>query len=119
MKPLDPRLLKYSKSSRGFLFTLIIIAVLSATATITQAFLLTKVIVSLFQRHLYFSQNIIKVGSKVKTKTKLKIKYNKINSIKIRNELLIISIILIIIVIFIFNYYYYFFDILLIIINLI
>lgn len=61
MKPLDPRLLKYSKSSRGFLFTLIIIAVLSATATITQAFLLTKVIVSLFQRHLYFSQDITQI----------------------------------------------------------
>lgn len=61
MKPLDPRLLKYSKSSRGFLFSLIIIAVLSATATITQAFLLTKIIVSLFQKHLDFSQNITQI----------------------------------------------------------
>mgnify|MGYP003348659034 CR=1 FL=1 len=61
MKPLDPRLLKYSKSSRGFLFSLVVTAVLSATATIAQAYLLTRIIVSLFQKHLDFSQNITQI----------------------------------------------------------
>ena len=57
MKPLDPRLLRYSRSSRGFLITTVAIAIVSAFATIFQALLITNLIVSFFQRHESFSSN--------------------------------------------------------------
>ena len=54
MKPLDPRLLRYSRSSRGFLTYLVALSTIGAIATITQAFLLTTLIVSFFQKHQNF-----------------------------------------------------------------
>ena len=54
MKPLDPRLLRYSRSSRGFLTYVVALSTIGAIATITQAFLLTKLIVSFFQKHQNF-----------------------------------------------------------------
>ena len=55
MKPFDPRLLRYSRSSRGFIFTLVLIAVLGAIATIGQAFLLVDLICKFFQQKRSFS----------------------------------------------------------------
>ena len=49
MKPFDPRLLRYSRSSRGFIFTIVVIAVFGATLTIAQAFLLVDLICKFFQ----------------------------------------------------------------------
>ena len=55
MKPFDPRLLRYSRSSRGFIFTLVLIAVVGAVATIGQAFLLVDLICKFFQQKRTFS----------------------------------------------------------------
>ena len=55
MKPFDPRLLRYSRSSRGFIFTLVLIAVVGALATIGQAFLLVDLICKFFQQKRTFS----------------------------------------------------------------
>ena len=55
MKPFDPRLLRYSRSSRGFIFTLVLIAVLGAVATIGQALLLVDLICKFFQQKRTFS----------------------------------------------------------------
>ena len=55
MKPFDPRLLRYSRSSRGFIFTLVLIAVLGAVATIGQALLLVDLICKFFQQKRSFS----------------------------------------------------------------
>ena len=55
MKPFDPRLLRYSRSSRGFIFTLVLIAVVGAIATIGQAFLLVDLICKFFQQKRSFS----------------------------------------------------------------
>ena len=49
MKPLDPRLLRYSRSSRGFITLSVVLATAQALATITQAYLLTAIIIGLFQ----------------------------------------------------------------------
>jgi len=49
MKPLDPRLLRYSRSSRGFLILSVILAGIGAVLSITQAYLLSKLITELFQ----------------------------------------------------------------------
>ena len=57
MKPLDPRLLRFSRSSRGFLISLVALATLGAAATITQAFLLTSLIIGFFQKHQTFSDS--------------------------------------------------------------
>ncbi len=57
MKPLDPRLLRFSRSSRGFLASLVALSTIGAVATITQAFLLTSLIVSFFQKRQTFSDN--------------------------------------------------------------
>ena len=54
MKPLDPRLLRYSRSSRGFIFILALIGVANAGLIITQAFLLVNVICKFFQQHRTF-----------------------------------------------------------------
>ena len=55
MKPFDPRLLRYSRSSRGFIFTLVLIAVIGAVATIGQALLLVDLICKFFQQKRTFS----------------------------------------------------------------
>ena len=51
MKPLDLRLLRYARSSRVYLFLTVVVAITSAVFTITQAYLLTKIIVAIFQKH--------------------------------------------------------------------
>ena len=55
MRPLDPRLLRYARSSRVYLFLTVVIALTSAVLTITQAYLLTKIIVAIFQKHADFA----------------------------------------------------------------
>ncbi len=55
MKPFDPRLLRYSRSSRGFIFAIVLIAVIGATFTIAQAFLLVDLICKFFQDNRAFS----------------------------------------------------------------
>ena len=57
MRPIDPRLLRYSRSSRGFIFTTVVLAVLSAAATIAQAWLLASVITRFFTSQQSFSEN--------------------------------------------------------------
>ena len=49
MKPFDPRLLRYSRSSRGFLILSVAIAATGAALSITQAYLLANLITELFQ----------------------------------------------------------------------
>ena len=49
MKPFDPRLLRYSRSSRGFLILSVFLAACGAALSILQAFLLTEIITELFQ----------------------------------------------------------------------
>lgn len=49
MKLIDPRLLRASRSGRGFIFLVITVALLTTVTTIAQAFLLTKVIVDAFE----------------------------------------------------------------------
>ena len=55
MRPLDPWLLRYARSSRVYLFLTVVIAITSAVFTITQAYLLTKIIVDIFQKHAVFA----------------------------------------------------------------
>ena len=55
MKPLDLRLLRYARSSRVYLFLTVVVAITSAVFTITQAYLLTKIIVAIFQKHENFA----------------------------------------------------------------
>ena len=55
MKPIDPRLLRYSRSSRGFILLTAALAVINALLTIFQAFLLSEAVVRVFQRHLTIS----------------------------------------------------------------
>jgi ATP-binding cassette subfamily C protein CydCD len=57
VKPLDPRLLRYSRSSRGFIFTTVALAVLSAATTITQAYLLASIITRFFVLQQSFIEN--------------------------------------------------------------
>jgi len=55
VKPFAPRLLRYSRSSRGFIFTLVLIATLGAVLTITQALLLVDLICKFFQHKRTFT----------------------------------------------------------------
>jgi ATP-binding cassette subfamily C protein CydCD len=55
VKPLDPRLLRYSRSSRGFILTLILIACVGAVLTITQAFFLVDLVCKFFQKKQSFN----------------------------------------------------------------
>ena len=55
MKPLDPRLLRYSRSSRGFLLATVVVSVALAALTVAQAYLIASIIVDIFQRHFAFS----------------------------------------------------------------
>jgi len=50
VKAFDPRLLRYSRSSRGFIFALVFIAICGAVFTIVQAFLLVDLICKFFQQ---------------------------------------------------------------------
>ena len=52
MKFLDPRLLRYSRSSRGYLLATLAVSVATAVVTIMQAFLLGSIIVKIFQERL-------------------------------------------------------------------
>ena len=51
MKPLDPRLLKYSRSSRGFISFSVLLSIAHAVTSIAQAYLIARVIVGLFREH--------------------------------------------------------------------
>jgi ATP-binding cassette subfamily C protein CydCD len=55
VKPFDPRLLRYSRSSRGFIFAIVVIATLGALLTIGQAALLVDLICKFFQRKRSFN----------------------------------------------------------------
>jgi ATP-binding cassette subfamily C protein CydCD len=57
VRPIDPRLLLYSRSSRGFLFVTVVLAVLSAVATIAQAYLLAFLVTRFFQSRNSFTEN--------------------------------------------------------------
>jgi len=50
VKPFDPRLLRYSRSSRGFIFAIVLIGAIGAIFTITQAYLLVDLICKFFQQ---------------------------------------------------------------------
>jgi ATP-binding cassette subfamily C protein CydCD len=56
---IDPRLLRYSRSSRGFLVTTVFLALLSAVATIVQAYLLALLVTRFFQSRESFLENKI------------------------------------------------------------
>mgnify|MGYP006267053383 CR=1 FL=1 len=56
MKPIDPRLLRYSRSSRGFILFAVILSIAQAIASITQAYLLTRIIIGLFQEKLVIQE---------------------------------------------------------------
>ena len=49
MKPFDPRLLRYSRSSRGFLLLAVLLALITTLATIGVAFELSHLVVTVFQ----------------------------------------------------------------------
>ena len=51
MKPIDSRLLRYSRSSRIFIFLVAGIALINGSLTIIQAILLSRVVTNIFQRH--------------------------------------------------------------------
>jgi len=61
VKPFDPRLLRYSRSSRGFIFALVLIATLGALLTITQALLLVDLICKFFQHKRTFASVHVEV----------------------------------------------------------
>jgi len=51
MKPFDPRLLRYSRSSRGFLILTVVIAAITTAATILIALTLSRLLVAIFTNH--------------------------------------------------------------------
>lgn len=59
MKPLDPRLLRYSRSSRGFLLATVLIALALAALTLVQAYVIATIIVGIFQKHTQISTSLI------------------------------------------------------------
>jgi len=61
VKPFDPRLLRYSRSSRCFIFALVLIATLGALLTITQALLLVDLICKFFQHKRTFASVHVEV----------------------------------------------------------
>jgi len=61
VRPIDPRLLRYSRSSRGFLFSNIMLAIASAVATIIQAYLLALLISRFFQSRETFLDNEVAI----------------------------------------------------------
>jgi len=57
VRPIDPRLLRYSRSSRGFLITTVALTILSAIATVAQAYFLAFLVVRFFQNRDTFLEN--------------------------------------------------------------
>jgi len=51
VKPLDPRLLQYSRSSRGFVFLQALLAVLNGIFIVAQSFQIAALACAIFQRH--------------------------------------------------------------------
>ena len=51
MKPIDPRLFRFSKSSRGFTFVSVLIATIGAALTITQSAILAHLITQVFEQN--------------------------------------------------------------------
>ena len=51
MRPIDPRLFRFSKSSRGFTFASVLIATISAALTITQSTFLAHLITQVFEQN--------------------------------------------------------------------
>ena len=51
MKPLDPRLLRYARASRGFLAVVVVVGLVTAAAVIAQAWLVAKVVDGAFVGH--------------------------------------------------------------------
>jgi len=51
VKPIDPRLFRFSKSSRGFTFASVLIATISAALTITQSTFLAHLITQVFEQN--------------------------------------------------------------------
>ena len=51
MRPIDPRLFRFSKSSRGFTFVSVLIATIGAALTITQSALLAHLITQVFEQN--------------------------------------------------------------------
>ncbi len=56
MKPLDPRLLRYSRSSRGFIFAEVILAGLNALLIILQSAAIADLVCRIFESHATVSQ---------------------------------------------------------------
>ena len=61
MKPFDPRLLRFSRSSRGFIFAIVLIATTGAGLTIAQAALLVNLICKFFTQKRTFNSLYIEV----------------------------------------------------------
>jgi ATP-binding cassette subfamily C protein CydCD len=51
VKPLDPRLLQYSRSSRGFIFVGVLLATLNAALVIAQSIAIATLVSGIFQHH--------------------------------------------------------------------
>ena len=52
MKPLDPRLLRYARATRGFLIVAVIVGVLTSVLIVSQAILLADIVTATFERGL-------------------------------------------------------------------
>ena len=57
MKPLDPRLLQYSRSSRGFIFVGVLLATLNAALVIAQSIAIATLVSGIFQHHATISSS--------------------------------------------------------------
>jgi ATP-binding cassette subfamily C protein CydCD len=93
VKPFDPRLLRYSRSSRGFIFSIILIGAIGALFTIAQAYLLVDLICRFFQHKEPFDSlhgEIIKLGLVFLARAILAFTNDRIAALassKMRNEL--------------------------------
>lgn len=93
MKPFDPRLLRYSRSSRGFIFTIVLIGSIGAAFIITQAFLLVDLICKFFQQKRTFESvhdEVIALGAVFLGRALLAFINDRVAAIassKMRNEL--------------------------------
>ncbi|UAL68072.1 thiol reductant ABC exporter subunit CydD [Streptomyces angustmyceticus] len=52
MKPVDPRLLRYARATRGFLVAVVVLGLAGAGLVIGQAMLIAEIVVGAFQHHL-------------------------------------------------------------------
>ncbi|MGI5259081.1 thiol reductant ABC exporter subunit CydD [Streptomyces angustmyceticus] len=52
VKPVDPRLLRYARATRGFLVAVVVLGLAGAGLVIGQAMLIAEIVVGAFQRHL-------------------------------------------------------------------